>query len=63
MLEKQTNEMDMESESFENQLGQPEPDKDHSKAVVTEQNEKDMNHQYATPYSLHPRLQPPAHIT
>ena len=32
----------MESESFENQLErQPEPDKDHSKAGITEQNEKD----------------------
>ena len=53
----------MESENFENQLeGQPDPDKDQSKAGVTE-NEKDMNRQCVTPYSLHPRLQPPAHFT
>ena len=63
-VEKYSNELEVESESFGNQLErQPEPDKDYSKAGVTGQNEKDMNRQYVTPYSLCPRLQPPVRFT
>ena len=56
-------ELEMESGRGENQLEeQPEPD-NKSEVGVSGQGKNDMSRQYVTPYSLRPRLQPPARFT
>ena len=63
VLEGQPIELEMESERGENQLEeQPEPD-NNSEVGVSGQGKNDMSRQYVTPYSLCPRLQPPARFT